>query len=81
FVIIGIGLPLGFYYFGTLGAIIAVAVGDLPLYLVNLWGLRQEKLSCISQDIRGTVFFIVILSLFIFIRYSLGFGLPIQAIL
>ncbi|MEM9922299.1 MAG: oligosaccharide flippase family protein [Cyanobacteria bacterium P01_D01_bin.50] len=81
FVIIAIGLPLAFYNFGVLGAICVVAVGDLPLYIVNLWGLKQEQLSCISQDIQGTVFFIVILALFLFIRHSLGFGLPIQAIL
>lgn len=81
FIVIGIGLPLAFYRFGTIGAIIAIAIGDLPLYVVNLWGLRKEKLSCIAQDIQGTVFFVGILSLFLFIRYSLGFGLPIQAIL
>ncbi|MGF1674247.1 MAG: oligosaccharide flippase family protein [Rivularia sp. (in: cyanobacteria)] len=81
FVIIGIGLPLAFYRFGNVGAIIAIAIADFPLYFVNLWGLRQEKLSCISQDIQGTVFFISLLALFLFIRYFLGFGVPIQAIL
>ncbi|MGD1914037.1 MAG: oligosaccharide flippase family protein [Rivularia sp. (in: cyanobacteria)] len=81
FVTIGIGLPLAFYSFGSIGAIIAIAIGDLPLYIVNLWGLRREKLSCISQDIQGTAFFLVLLTLFLLIRYSLGFGLPIQAIL
>jgi len=81
FVIIGIGLPLAFYRFGNVGAIIAIAIADFPLYFVNLWGLRQEKLSCISQDIQGTVFFIGLLALFLFIRYFLGFGVPIQAIL
>ncbi len=81
FLIIGIGLPLAFYRFGTIGAIIAIAISDFPLYAVNQIGLRREKLSCISQDIKGTVFFIGVLALFIFIRYFLGFGLPIQAIL
>ncbi len=81
FIVIGVGLPLAFYRFGNIGAIIAIAVGDLPLYLVNLWGLRKEKLSCISQDIQGTAFFIGILVLFLLIRYSLGFGVPIQGIL
>ena len=81
FTIIGIGLPLAFYNFGSIGAIIAIAISDFPLYVVNLWGLRKEKLSCISQDIQGTAFFIGILALFLFIRHALGFGLPIQAIL
>lgn len=81
FIVIGVGLPLAFYRFGNIGAIIAIAIGDFPLYIVNLWGLKKEKLSCISQDIQGTIFFVGILALFLFIRYSLGFGLPIQAIL
>lgn len=81
FVTIGIGLPLAFYSFGSIGAIIAIAIADLPLYIVNVWGLRQEKLSCIAQDFVGTAFFIGVLALFLFIRYSLGFGFPIQAIL
>lgn len=81
FVIIAIGLPLAFYQFGNVGAIIAIALSDLPLYVVNLWGLRREKLSCISQDFQGTACFIVVLGLFLLIRYSLGFGIPIQAIL
>ncbi len=80
FVMIGIGLPLAFYRFGTLGAIIAIAIGDFPLYIVNLIGLRREKLSCISQDIQATVFFVGLLVLFIFIRNSLGFGFPFQII-
>jgi O-antigen/teichoic acid export membrane protein len=81
FVVIAVGLPLAFYRFGNIGAIIAIAVSDFPLYFVNLWGLRQEKLSCIAQDIQGTAFFIGVLTLFLFIRHSLGFGLPIQSIL
>lgn len=81
FTIISIGLPLAFYNFGSIGAIIAIAVSDFPLYIVNLWGLRREKLSCFSQDIQGTAFYIGILALFLFIRHSLGFGFPIQAIL
>ncbi len=80
FVMISVGLPLAFFRFGILGAIIVIAFSDLPLYLVNLYGLWREKLSCIAQDIQTTAFFIGILTLLLIIRNSLGFGFPIQAI-
>ncbi len=81
FTMIGVVLPLSFAKFGTLGAIITIAFSDLPLYIVNLYGLWREKLSCIRQDIQITALFIGVLTLFIFIRNYLGFGFPIQAIL
>jgi len=81
FVMIGLGLPLAFYRFGTVGAIIAIALSDMPLYIVNLYGLGREQLSCITQDIQSTAFFIGVLALLLILRNSLGFGLPIQAIL
>ncbi len=81
FVTIGLGLPLAFSHFGTVGAIIVIALSDLPLYIVNLYGLVREKLSSISQDIQCTAFFIGLLTLLLIIRNYLGFGLPIEAIL
>ncbi len=81
FVMIGVVLPLAFFRFGILGAIIVISLSDLPLYIVNLYGLWREKLSCIRQDMQVTALFVGILSLFIFIRNYLGFGLPIDNIL
>ena len=81
FVMIGLGLPLAFYRFGTVQAIIVIALSDMPLYIVNLYALRREKLFCITQDIQSTTFFIAVLALLLIVRNSLGFGLPIQAIL
>lgn len=81
FGIITLGVPLAHYYFGVLGAIIVIALSDLPLYIVNLYGLWREKLTCFSQDIQATVFFIGVLILFLAIRNYLGLGLPIQQLL
>ncbi len=81
FGVIILGVPLAYYSFGTLGAIIVIAFSDLPLYIVNLYGLWQEKLFCFTQDIQATAFFTVVLTLCLLIRYSLGFGLPIQTLL
>ncbi|MGB6295059.1 MAG: oligosaccharide flippase family protein [Rivularia sp. (in: cyanobacteria)] len=80
FVMIGLGLPLSYYKFGLIGAIIVIAVGDLPLYFVNLYGLWQEQLCCFAQDIQTTIVYLAILTLFLYIRYSLGFGFPIQTV-
>lgn len=81
FGVIILGVPLAYYSFGTLGAIIVIAFSDLPLYIVNLYGLWQEKLFCFIQDVQATAFFTVVLTLCLLIRYSLGFGLPIQTLL
>ena len=81
FIMIGIGLPLAFYRFGLTGVILAIALSDLPLNIVNLYGLWREKLSCFIQDIQATVFFVGILAMFLIIRNSLGYGLPIDTIL
>ncbi|MBW4439681.1 MAG: oligosaccharide flippase family protein [Plectolyngbya sp. WJT66-NPBG17] len=81
FAMIGIGMPLAFSKFGELGAIVVIAMSDLPLYSVNLYGLNQEKLSCTMQDLYCTAFFLAIVSLFLLTRYSLGLGVPIHLLL
>ncbi len=81
FVMIAAGMPLAFSQFGELGAIVIIALSDVPLYLVNLYGLHREELSCTLQDIQATLVFVVILALALLGRYSLGFGLPIHVLL
>jgi len=78
FSIITLAVPIANASFGVIGAIIVIAVSDLPLYIVNLYGLWREKLTCFVQDIQTTVFFIGVLALFLLIRSYLGFGLPLQ---
>ncbi|KOP23416.1 polysaccharide biosynthesis protein [Hapalosiphon sp. MRB220] len=81
FGIIALGVPLAYQSFDVLGAIIVIAFSDLPLYIVNLYGLWREKLSCLLQDFQTTAFFIGVLALFLIIRNAWGFGLPIQSLL
>ena len=81
FLMISLGLPLAFHFTGILGVIVVISISDLPLYLVNIYGLWQEKLLCLSQDIRATALFLGVLALLLFLRNYLGLGLPIQAIL
>ena len=86
FLMISLGLPLAFNFTsslgltGTLGAIIVIALSDLPLYLVNIYGLGREKLLCLTQDLWATALFVGILIVLLLIRNHLGLGLPIQSI-
>lgn len=72
-------IPLGFHYLGMLGAVIAVACNDIPLYGPVLSGLRKEGLNSLKQDLAMTGYLIAAIVAISAIRYSLGFGLPIDS--
>lgn len=55
------GIPLGFHYFGLSGAIIAVAAGDLPLYVVTAFGATREGVKPLKQDALLTLAFVALL--------------------
>lgn len=78
---ISIGLPLGYSLGKMLGAVIAVAVGDLPFYLVTMYGLWREGVNCIKQDLWTTAVFLSLLTAVLGVRYSLGWGFPLSQIL
>jgi O-antigen/teichoic acid export membrane protein len=78
FLVVAVGLPIAYYFYQTLGAIAVIAFSDLPLYVVNVFALRKEGLSCTAQDMRATLFFAVTLAALLALRYALGYGLPIQ---
>jgi O-antigen/teichoic acid export membrane protein len=81
FLIILIGIPLAHHYAGILGVVLIIALSDVPLYCVNLYGLYQEKLFFIWQDIQMTIYFFTCLLALLLIRYVSGFGLPINSLL
>lgn len=71
-----VGIPLGFDYFGILGAIVVIALNDLPFYLVIMLAVWREGLSSIRQDIKTSLIFIALTCLLLYARWLLGFGLP-----
>jgi len=75
-----LGVLIGFHFFKMLGAIIAVALNDLVFYLVINFGLYQEGLSGLRQDILTTTLLIGLLAVVLTCRFYLGFGLPIDGI-
>ena len=62
-----LSIPLAFHFFGLLGAVIAVAAGDFPLYLVFLFGAEREGVRPLRQDLQLTTAFLMML--------GIGFGL------
>ena len=80
FLSIAIGIPVGYHFMGNLGAVIAVAVGDIPTYLVTTYGLWKEGLTCFWEDIKLTALFLGVLAIILVVRMSLGGGLPIDKI-
>jgi O-antigen/teichoic acid export membrane protein len=73
-------IPLGFHFYGLLGAVTAVAVGDLPIYFVVLYAAYREKVDTFLQDVLMTVAFVVTLAGALALRFALGFGQPFSGI-
>ena len=80
FVNLCISIPLGYHLKGNLGAVIAVALGDLPTYAVTNYGLWKEGLTCFWQDIQLTALFLGVLATLISCRVAFGLDLPIDKI-
>jgi O-antigen/teichoic acid export membrane protein len=73
-------LPLGYFHFGIVGAVAAVAVSDLPMYIVNVCASYREGLGMLRQDGLMTLVFVATLTLGFVIRHALGLGLPFPGI-
>jgi O-antigen/teichoic acid export membrane protein len=77
---ITIGLLVGYHSMKMPGAVIAVAVGDFPFYMVTMYGLWREKLGCLKQDLWATALFLSLLAAVLVVRVSLlHLGLPIDS--
>jgi O-antigen/teichoic acid export membrane protein len=71
-------LPLSYHLAGVFGVIIVIAANDLPFYIAVLYGVCQENLNPIKQDLQATSLLLALVSLFLIGRWSLGGGLPIS---
>jgi len=77
FLFIVISLPLGFNQLGIFGAVIAVALNDLPTYVAVTYGLWREKLLCFKQDLQASAVFLGLVILMLLARSHLGIALPV----
>ena len=64
-------IPIGFHFWGLLGAVIAVAAGDFPLYCVFQFGATREGVRPLKQDFHMTLVFISLLALEFAARHAL----------
>lgn len=77
-----IGIPLGFQSpLQEVGAVMAVAVSNIPIWIVITVALRREKLSVLTQDIIMTALFTAILAVVLLGRTMLGLGVPLSGLL
>lgn len=76
FITISLGMWLGYQWAGAYGVIVAIALSDVPLYLVNLYGLWKEKILCLTQDIWITLVFGFMVATLLGLRYAYNGSLP-----
>lgn len=81
FLCYAIGIPLGYHSsLHEVGAVLAVAVSNIPIWFVVMYGLWRERLLAVRQDLSMTVLFLAILGLVIMIRIGIGFGSPFDGL-
>jgi O-antigen/teichoic acid export membrane protein len=73
-----IGIPLGFSMGGPAGAVIMVALNDIPYYGQIAHGLWREGLNSFAQDLKATAFLAALLSAALAARLLFGIGMPIH---
>lgn len=77
---LAIGIPLGLHLYGLLGAILAMALGDVFRYFPILFGQRQEHLSFRAQDLALTALMLGLLAAFTLLRWQLGLGTAFDSV-
>lgn len=73
-----VGIPLGFHFGGVFGAVLVVALNDVPFYGPIGYGLYREGLGVLNQDIKASLVFLGWLVFFLLVRQTLGYGLPFE---
>ncbi len=65
-------IPIGFHFAGLLGAVIGVAAGDFPFYVVLTYGVEKQKVSVWRQDALTTVMFLGFLAAGYFLKHLIA---------
>lgn len=77
FLFLALGIPIGFHFFGIVGAIAAVPFSNVPPYFVITYGLWKEKLACIAQDLKMTALLLLLIAVMVLSRQAFGIGFPL----
>jgi hypothetical protein len=70
---------VGFHHYGIIGALVAVAASDLPMYFCFQHAAFRRGINAVVQDMLLTGFFVAVLSGALLLRHALGFGSPFPA--
>jgi len=81
FLVLLIGVPAAYQMGGFVASVFVIAFHDLPMYAVISYGSMREKVGSMKQDLLATGLFLLVLAIAIFLRFSLGFGYPLENIL
>ena len=69
-------IPIAFHQWGLLGAVWTVALSDVPMYFVILYGLAREGMYPVMQDLKMTLVFLVALGTLVLLRLAAGIPFP-----
>jgi O-antigen/teichoic acid export membrane protein len=76
FVYMVIMMPLACIHWGQFGAIVVVALNDIPSYIIINFGLSKEKLSLRKQDLSSTCILIAAVGILLLVRVLIGLPFP-----
>jgi O-antigen/teichoic acid export membrane protein len=62
-------IPIAFHFYGMHGAVIAIAFGDLPIYIVTQYGATREGVKPLRQDFVVTCIFAVFIAACFSVRH------------
>ncbi|ADW68902.1 oligosaccharide flippase family protein [Granulicella tundricola] len=62
------GIPVAYHFYGLVGAVVAVAAGDLPLYVVTQFGATREGMKPLWQDLQLTIALLGMIAIFFGLR-------------
>lgn len=80
-VFIIVAIYVGYLLLGELGAILAVVLNDVPYYAAFSYGLWKEGLLDLLTDLKATMALMGLIGLCLLLRFLLGWGSPIDALL
>jgi O-antigen/teichoic acid export membrane protein len=67
-----VGIRVAFAYWGIHGAVIAVAAGDFPLYIVIQYGATRERIRPLFQDLVLTCIFACMIAVCFGLKHAFG---------
>jgi O-antigen/teichoic acid export membrane protein len=72
FLFYAIGIPMGFSLYGAVGAVVSVAVSNIPIWILVSYALWREQISAFRQDILATAVFLTTLTIMFGVRSFFG---------